>query len=405
MIGWKKESESNSHTKIILFLLNPILGFLYSLRYINTRTSYSIMFCFFLLFGIAFSVDSVLFSDDVAFYLDGMSHRADFESYKNVSWADFKQMLEATLYGVGERDFYAPIMKFLISRVTNNYHFYFFGIAVVFSFFCMKSLQYLLKDSNFDNSWITYGMVYLFLSIQIFQINGGRFYTAAWIAIYSLFKLYIDKDKRFIFLLFITPFVHKAYLFFIFILLIGFISKRFDKIWSVLFLFSFFFSEIFTELLSNNISILPEFISVWAGYYLDKEVTYGDGGGFYDLFNLIVRIYRNLLIILIIRNSKIVKNNIKTKELYEFLLVLVVFANLTMPISNLGSRFAMLTYPLIAYIWLLNLKNSYKWLIQIMPLVYFYKAFYYDPLMYLKVLEPCFFFSSPIYLVVKYLLI
>jgi hypothetical protein len=263
----------------------------------------------------------------------------------------------------------------------------------------------LLKDPSCDNSWTTYGMVYLFLSIQIFQINGCRFYTAAWIAIYSLFKLYVDNDKRFIFLLFITPFVHKAYLLFILILLVAFISKRYDKVWGILFLLSFFSSEIFTELLSNNISILPEVISVWAGYYLEQEIVYGDGGGFYDLFNLMVRIYRNLLILLIIINSKIVKNNIKTKGLYEFLIVLAVFANLTMPISNLGSRFAMLTYPLIAYIWLLNLKNSYKWLIQIMPLVYFYKAFYYDPQMYLKVLEPCFFFSSPIYLVVKYLLI
>lgn len=392
--------------KFIVFLLNPIIGLLYSLKRINTRGSMVVIFSFFLLFGLSFTVDSVLFSDDATRqYLDGMSHRATFELYAGMTWSDFISSLKGAFIGEGERDFYAPTIKFLVSRVSDNYHLFFLVISLVFSFFCLKSFEYLVKDPAYDNSWIAYALAYMFLLIQIFQINGVRFYTAAWIAIYSLFKIYVDYDRKYLILLLLTPLVHRAFLFLYIVLVIKYFFGKYNQLWIGLFFLSFFLSELISSVLSTNLHLLPDFLAEWAGYYVEQEAHFGGGGIFYDLSSLLVRIYRNLLIILIIQKQNIVKSNIKTRALYSFLIVMATCSNLVMPISNLGSRFSMLLWPLIAYIWLLNMKGKYTYVMYMMPVVFFYKAFYYDPQMYATVLEPCFYYYPSIFLVFKYLFI
>ena len=73
-------------------------------------------------------------------------------------------------------------------------------------------------------------------------------------------------------------------------------------------------------------------------------------------------------------------------------------------VPSLGNRFIQLSYPIIAYIWLVIFKDEkYNRFILFLPLVFMWdiqKVLSY----YFQVLDFWFYFSSPIYLIYKYII-
>lgn len=394
--------------KILLFIINPFLGFFYSLRDIKTISSYRIIYLFFLLFGLCLTVTSQQWIEEDSYYLDGMFHRYDFEQIKNETSQEFKEKIISISKGESKnKDYFDVTIKYVISRITDNYHILFFTIAVFFCFFSMKSLKILLQSPNFkNNSLIFIILFYLFLTIQIFEINGVRFFTAAWMAVFCIFKILIEKKETYWILLLSTPLVHISFIFFIGVVCMFILLKRKLNLLSKLFFISFFLAEITKSFLESNFNILPPFLYSWASFYINKDMAFGSGGRFYDIFDFLTRFYGFLLITLLIKNLKqITLSNPKSIKLFAFLLTLTITSNITLSIPDLGARFNKLTYPFIVYLWVdnYNIMRKYDYIILCMPLFYFYKIFYYDPILYSKVLEPCFFYSSPIYLTIKYL--
>lgn len=401
---WPIENKNDKANKYICFLINPILGVLYSLKRMNTKSSYRVFFCFILLFGLSLTMESSFYQEDATNgFLDSMFHRADFELTTQLSWDEFLRTIFIS-YGEFERkDYFDYIVKFLIGQITDNYHIFFLTIAFVFAYFCLKSFRYFTCSQNFSNKYYVYVLAYLFMSIQIIQINGVRFYPTAWMAIYALFKILHDNDKKYLLLLLITPLFHRAFFFLYIILFVVYLTKHKYRFWAVTFFFSIIFAEIAEVLITANINILPGNISEWAQSYIDTKTEFGDGGRLYDVFALAVRFYKYLLVSIMIINAKDFMKDSKTAKIYSFMLITMCITNFSMSISNLGSRFSMLAWPFIAYLWLEVINNRYKWVFYIMPFVYIYKCLYYDPRLYMSLLEPCFLYSSPIYLVFKYL--
>jgi hypothetical protein len=185
---------------------------------------------------------------------------------------------------------------------------------------------------------------------------------------------------------------------------------RFDKVWVVLFFISFFVGSIAVEILQETSDLLPAFMQRMIASYTDADYIQlrSEGGtGFYwvsKLFSTLVRFYMNFMVYLFIRNSKTIKANPKTKSFYLFLLVYMTFVNFTMVVPSLGGRYMTLAYPLIAYIWLVNFKGvKYQKFLYAMPVVFWFSIYGWIG-MYLTVLEPIFFVSSPFYLVYNYLI-
>lgn len=87
------------------------------------------------------------------------------------------------------------------------------------------------------------------------------------------------------------------------------------------------------------------------------------------------------------------------------------FVNFTIVIPSLGSRFVMLAFPFIAYVWLrcllIRKNNIYIYGLGCMFIVHALLPFniYQFPCIqhYLSLLETCFFYASPLYLVNKYI--
>ena len=200
-IVWNKESSKEGTTKLILFLLSPFLAFVYSLKNIKTRSSFVVFFWTAIFFGM-----SMVYAPDNKF--DGHWHAYDFQTYVTMTssqyWAkvhsffSFDNILEV-------KDLYDVTVKYLVSHVTGNYHVFFMVLAIVFAFFSLKTFKIFTSESKFDKSLMAYILAYIFMSIQIFEINGVRFYTAAWIALLCLFKIFREGDNRYVWLAAITP--------------------------------------------------------------------------------------------------------------------------------------------------------------------------------------------------------
>lgn len=407
MAFWLKERNDDKALKLILFLISPFLSFLYSLRRIKTRSSYVVFFLFAVFFGMAFSVGNYRTESSI----DGISYRLRFENYKFVSKSEFSNDFKDFLsFNEGEKDYYFNTVAFYLSRITDNYHVMFMVFAIVFAFFSLKSFKFFIKEDQFDTSLASYVLAYLFMSNQIFNINGMRMWTAAWIGVYAILQIFGNKNKQYFLLLFITPFFHGSFWIFIAVTLFAYLFMKYEKIWIVGFFVSFFVGSTALELLQDASDMLPQFIQRMIASYTDAEYvelrTEG-GTGFYwvsKLFGTLVRFYMNFMVYLFIKNVKDIKANPKSKALYLFLLVYMTFVNFTMPVPSLGGRYLVLAYPIIAYIWLVNFKDvKYKWMINAMPAIFWFSIYGWIG-RYLTVLDFKFFVSNPFYLIYNYLI-
>lgn len=404
---WLAEKKQDVQLKIILFLISPFFAFLYSLKTIKTRSSYIVFFLTAIFFGMAFSVPSG--KDELKGGIDGQFYRSDFESQKYITNSEFvDKFIEFLSFDEGKKDYYFETVAFYVSRITDNYHVMFIFFAAIFAYFSLKSFKFLTAEEKFDVSIVSYILVYFFLNNQIFNINGLRFWTAAWIAVYCIFQIYRNGNKRYFLLALLTPYFHGAYWIFLAVLILAQLSKRFEKTWIVLFIISFFASSFAVEFVQYFQSYVPTFLSKLADSYTSVDAlerTWSGFGWIPILFKKLVLIYLTVLVFLFIKSSKEIKQNKKIKDLYLFLLVWMSVFNFLMIVPSLGGRFIQLSFPIIAYIWLVAFKDyKYQRVILIFPLVFFWNILQ-QFLYYIEVLSPGFYFSSPFYLLYKHILI
>jgi len=408
MATWLKESNHDKANKVILFLISPFLAFVYSLKRIKTKSSYVVFFLFSIFFGIAFTVQSGKRGDVT---IDGASYREKFGIYKFISHREFTENFKDFLtFRARNKDYYFDTVAFFVSRVTDNYHVMFMVFATVFAFFSLKTFKFLTSEDNFDASLSCYILAYLFMINQIFNINGMRFWTAAWIAVYAIFQIFKNNNKKYFLLALTTPFFHGAYWIYLVVIIIAYFFKKYSKLWILLFFISFLVSNISIDLIYSLTDKLPLFLADMALSYTNPEYVELRRASlassqFAKIFDFLIRFYLNFMVYLFIRNSKTINNNPKTQNLFSFLLVWMTFVNFTMPVPSLGGRFMTLSYPLIAYIWLVNFKGKkYTKILYAMPFVFLF-SFYIQLQYYNMVLDPVFYISNPFYLIYKYLLV
>lgn len=404
---WEPERRQDLAIKITLFFISPFFAFIYALRRINTKSSYLVFFLVAIFFGMAFTVDSGK-SDEVKY--DGAAYRYKFDLYQNIESYEFFEGFRGFLtFDDGKKDYYFDTVAFYVSRFTENYHVLFMVFAIIFAYFSLKSFRFLTAEEKFDASIGSLILAYFFLSNQIFNINGMRFWTAAWIAVYCIFQIYRNGNRRYFLLAFLTPFFHGSYWVFIGVLLIATYLRRFEKQWFIAFIASFFISSFSVELIRGIQPYLPAFLSAMVNSYADADYIElrqsWSGFGFIPLiFSKVKLFYLALMVFLFYRHSKEIKSNPKTKDLYLFLLVWISIFNFLMFAPSLGGRFITLSFPIMAYIWLVSFKGKrYSWFLMLFPIVSAWGIM--EQLRhYLQVTEFDFWVSSPFYLTYKYLL-
>jgi len=396
-------NKTDTLIKVILFLISPFVSFLYSLRNIKSKSSYIVFFLFCVFFGMALTIPEN-YSGDASVY------QKRFEYITNYDNTKFLSMLQNySEFDDGEKDIYFKTTAFIVSRISGNYHTLFCVFAAIFAFFMLKSLRFLTREQEFDNSFIPFLLVTIFiLSNFIFNINGVRFWTASWIGIYSVFQIFINNNKKYFLLACVTPLVHVSFFAFVIILIVGYFTKQYEKFWIFMLFISFILSNIMVNLVSSFGDYLPSFMSNTVSIYTDVDYVKQreeDLVLYARIFSFLRQLMINIVVLLFIRNRKTISSP-TTKNLYFFLIIFTTFVNFVMPIPSFGGRFLALSLPLIAYIWVIAFKNT----MQYRPILYlFIVAFSYHFFLqirgFFKLTEIDFYIFNPFYIINKYLLI
>lgn len=393
--SWTKDDINSAALKVVLFLISPFISLLYSIKTLNTKSTYRVIYFFCLCFGVCFTVNKIRGNID----FDGVTYRNLFESYINRPSSFFyTELTEYLKFDSGLQDIYSDLFAFIVSRFTDNYHIYFLVFASVFAFFQLRALRYFSSSHNWKLNLCGAILLFYFLYNQIFNINGVRFWTAAWIAVYSMFKIYRDGEQKYYLLALTTPLVHGAYWGVVAILLIAFLRK-YENLWKWAFFGSIFIGSIMVSLVSAQASFLPSFLSNKLVIYVERVNEESVGTGYYwlvPLFDTIGMLYTNLLVFIIIINRKIITKN--NRSIFRFLLVWMTMVNFIMAIPAMGGRFIVLAYSIIAYLWLEMFgTHRYRWIIYLLPIA-FSLQIYLLIQMYFMVIQPEFFIESPIFM-------
>ena len=202
---------------------------------------------------------------------------------------------------------------------------------------------------------------------------------------------------RYIFLALVLPLVHTAFSLFVGLLVICYFFRSHEKLWRYIFYFSMVLSVFGENIINVSPEFLPPVLSRMVDDYLAKDIMSLPGS-----FGAIIikfldfgkRLYINLFVIIFIFNRKRILNS-EYRDLYLLTLIFMSFSNTFMFVASLGSRFLLISFPFVIFLWFVTFKsNQYKTFVSLIPLVFFYDIFAFF-VKYSKAVPTSFWYSSP----------
>ena len=366
--------------KFILFLLNPFVAAVLSLKKNRDRISIRILYFWFLMFGIGFCA--------VNDQLDSYRIIADFHNISGLSWNSyFLYLSEYFSFDTDIKDIYAVTIQFLVSRFTDNYHWVFLFFAAVFGFFYVSSLKLFLRYEAVGNLMVYYSLLFMFCySNPIFNINGMRFWTAAWIGVFVLLSIVLEKNYKMLVLLILTPFMHGTFLIWGVLFFVAFLTQKYQKIWIVLFIASSFVSAVsYINILHDYSYLLPHYMQnlVYSYTEADRAVAIMSGQTSYkaayaNVLNSLPGCFCLLMSYLLIFNLNALKTEAKVNRLMRLYIPLAAMTNFLSGIPSMV-RYEKMMIPLLVIIWAMSYSKmqKYNWIFSLIPLVYFYSLLYF----------------------------
>ena len=370
------DTTANVKEKMILFLICPIIAFLYSLQDVKTRSSYLVFFLICILFGWMFVADFEA--------ADSFRYKNEFLSFAvspdyNMKFALESYFSENSL----DKDIYHKCLYWLAAKIGgNNYHFFFLLGAVVFSFFFLKSMKYVTDNPNFQQGF--YCMVLLFLfaySNPIFNINGIRFWTASWVGVYVLFKLVVDHNYWYFLLLVLLPTMHiSMFLLWAVFALSWLLRSHINGLIPLLFI-SFLISASSLLLVNYFQSFLPPVLYklIWSYTQSSNALDRLNSEGvlYAQVLNYLPTLLLMLMTFLLIYNHKKIVSK-KSREVFGFYLAFFTIINFLSAIPSVG-RFTYLTIPFLIYVWVDNFEitRKYNKYVLLVPVAYAYSFLYF----------------------------
>ena len=366
--------------KLPLFFLNPFLSAIVSLKNIRDGVSHRILYLWFLVFGIGFCA-----MNEAA---DSFRYVEEFMMESQYTWTRYLQ--EAKEWATFEsniKDIYTLTVNVLVGQFTSNYHWTYLVYAAVFGFFYIKSLKIFLKHQMIRHEMVFYALLFMFCySNPIFNINGVRFWTAAWIGVYVALNFFVEKKYRTIPLLVLLPLVHGSSVIWVVIMRAAIILSRFQKVTIGLYLASSFVSAVsYLNILNDYSYMLPQFMQNQIWSYTESEMALERlagiseyGAAYADFLIALPGYFQILLCILLILNRKEIYQNKKAGILMTVMLALAAITNFLSGIPSMG-RFRAFVIPFLVIVWSMNhdILKKYDRYFYAVPILYAYSLLYW----------------------------
>lgn len=366
--------------KLPLFFLNPFLSAIVSLKNIRDGVSHRILYLWFLVFGIGFCA-----MNEAA---DSFRYVEEFMMESQYTWGRY--LLEVKEWATFEsniKDIYTLTVNVLVGKFTSNYHWTYLIYAAVFGFFYIKSLKIFLKHQMVKKEIVFYALLFMFCySNPIFNINGVRFWTAAWIGVYVALNLFVERKYRMIPLLILMPLVHGSSVIWVVIMLAAIILSRFQKVTIGLYLASSFVSAVsYLNILNDYSYMLPQFMQNQIWSYTESEMALERlagiseyGAAYADFLIALPGYFQILLCILLILNRKEIYQDKKAGILMTVMLALAAITNFLSGIPSMG-RFQAFVIPFLVIVWSMNhdILKKYDRYFYAVPILYAYSLLYW----------------------------
>ena len=367
-------------SKAILFILNPFISAIFSLKDIRDGVSHRFLYLWFLIFGIGFCAIS-----EVA---DSFRYVEKFMIEHNYTWSQY--MMEINEYFTFEsniKDIYTLTVNFFVGRFTNNYHWTYFIYAAVFGFFYIKSLKIFLRHNHVSNNIVFYALLFMFCySNPIYNINGVRFWTAAWIGVYVALSVFVEKDYKKLPLLILLPLVHGSSVIWVVIMAIALLLSRFQNITIGLFIASSFVSAVsYLNIMNDYSYLLPQFLQNQIWSYTESEMALKRlsgvsqyGKAYADFLIALPGYFQILLSYLLILNRKEINRDKRAGYVLTIMLALAAITNFLSGIPSMG-RFKALVIPMLVIVWAYNYRilKKYDKYFNVVPFIYAYSLLYW----------------------------
>lgn len=367
-------------SNLILFFLNPFLSAIVSLKNIRDGVSHRILYLWFLVFGIGFCA-----MNEAA---DSFRYVENFMMESQYTWGRY--LLEVKEWATFEsniKDIYTLTVNVLVGKFTSNYHWTYLIYAAVFGFFYIKSLKIFLKHQMVKKEIVFYALLFMFCySNPIFNINGVRFWTAAWIGVYVALNFFVERKYRMIPLLILMPLVHGSSVIWVVIMLAAIILSRFQKVTIGLYLASSFVSAVsYLNILNDYSYMLPQFMQNQIWSYTESEMALERmagisqyGAAYADFLIALPGYFQILLSILLILNRKEINQNKKAGILMTVMLALAAITNFLSGIPSMG-RFQAFVIPFLVIVWSMNhdILKKYDRYFYAVPILYAYSLLYW----------------------------
>lgn len=169
------------------------------------RFAITLLFTVFATVGLMESGDAVRHQLAVDIYYT----RIDFSHFLRELW----QILTLQVTDSGARDVYRHVVGYFFGGVLGMPQLFFPFVATVYGYFFAGSVIHVLRTFSFSKAnyvVLGFGFVFLFL-MGIDGFYTVRTWTGMWVLVYACLKYHETKKPRYLFLMFVPPFIHFGY--------------------------------------------------------------------------------------------------------------------------------------------------------------------------------------------------
>ena len=163
---------------LLLFLIQPFLGFILAIKDLRRRTN-----------AIVFVLFSSLWGYCMTFTFPPSDCYRIAAVFCHLKYRSFEHVLQR--YDDGKLvDFYLATMNWLIHKFSNNAKVFFCGLAFVFGLCCLATLREVLLSRKYSNDqYLKCIVLLLFCTASFGHLAMPRFWTAAWLSAFVTIKL------------------------------------------------------------------------------------------------------------------------------------------------------------------------------------------------------------------------
>jgi hypothetical protein len=196
---------------IILAFIMPFLALVSTIKSKSARYKHQLLTLLIGLYGSTISLSEGN---------DGYRHLAKVsEVYSEMSfsqfWYEIFQILSFQITESSAQDLYKHILSFICGSVLEMPFLFFPIVALVYGYFFSGSVLEVLKGVG-HLKFKHYKLFWTFIILFIFYknvegVNTVRTWTGLWVLVFACLKYYSTKEKKYLLLMFIPPFIHFSY--------------------------------------------------------------------------------------------------------------------------------------------------------------------------------------------------